>query len=130
MGRQGSKSALAILATGLLMAIANVAAARVAETPKTNVTVVVKDAETAQPISQAHLTLQFDEKEGRLSRTKHIAFSAKTNPQGRYKFTFIPMGTIRLIVTADRHQTFSKDFEITQPNQVIEVKLKKPQPVL
>jgi len=33
-------------------------------------------------------------------------------------------------VTAERHQTFSKEFELEKENQVIEVKLKKPQPLL
>jgi hypothetical protein len=35
-----------------------------------------------------------------------------------------------LIVTAERHQSFGQDFELEQDNQVIEVKLKKPQPLL
>lgn len=99
---------------------------------RTSVQVVVKDAETGQPINQAHLTLQFREpgSKVKLQRSKLLSFSAKTNPQGRCRFTGIPKGTIRLIVTAENHQTFGKEFELEQDNQVIEVKLKKPQPVL
>jgi hypothetical protein len=33
-------------------------------------------------------------------------------------------------VTAERHQTFSEEFELEKEDQVIEVKLKKPQPLL
>jgi hypothetical protein len=99
---------------------------------RTSVTVLVKEADTGQPISQAHLTLQFRESgdPSRLKLPKKLAFSAKTNSQGRYKFTDIPKGSVRLLVTADRHQSFGKDFEVTEDNQIIEIKLKKPQPLL
>lgn len=95
---------------------------------RTNLTVVVTDHETGKPIFQARLTLQFRERHQ--GRSKLIAFNAKSNLQGRYKFSLIPMETIRLIVTAEHHQTFSKEFAIQKTNQVIEIKLKKPQPLL
>jgi len=99
---------------------------------RTNVNVLVKDAASDQPIANAHLTLRFREPGGATPflRPKTFSFSAKTNPQGRYKFTNIPKGTIHLIVTAERHQTFGQDFELQQDSQLIEVKLKKPQPLL
>jgi hypothetical protein len=102
------------------------------EKGQTNLTVVVTDSQTSQPLNQARLTLEFIEPGDprKLKRSKKIAYSAKTNVQGRYKFPSIPMGTIRLIVTAERHQAFSKEFELEKENQVIEVKLKKPQPLL
>lgn len=97
---------------------------------RTSVQIVVTDAESGQPISQAHLTMQFNEpgNKYRLKRGRPVAFSAKTNPQGRYKFLDIPKGTIHLMVTADHHEAFGKDFEIEKDDQVVEVKLKKPQP--
>jgi len=94
--------------------------------PELSVTVVVNDAETGEAISQARLTLSF--KSGKLHHT--ISYGAKTNAQGRYRFTNIPKGTIRLLVTAERHQSYGKEFELEEDNQVIEVKLKKPQPQL
>ena len=98
----------------------------------TSVTVLVKDAETGKPISQAHLTLEFREPgdPAKLKRPKFLSYSAKTNPQGRYRFVDIPKGGVRLIVTAERHQALSKNFEIEQDNAVLEVSLKKPQPLL
>jgi uncharacterized protein (DUF58 family) len=98
----------------------------------TSLTVVVTNAETGQPINQARLTLEFTEPgdPAKLRRSKKLSYSAKTNTQGRYKFPSIPMGTIRLIVTAERRQTFSKEFELEKETQIIEVKLKKPQPLL
>jgi hypothetical protein len=95
--------------------------------PQFSVTVVVKDAEGGDPISQARLTLTFRQP-GKLHRT--VSYGAKTNPQGRYRFTNIPKGTVHLFVTADHHQSFGKEIELEEDNQVIEVKLKKPQPLL
>jgi hypothetical protein len=95
--------------------------------PELSLTAVVKEADTGDPVSQARLTLTFRQP-GKLHRI--ISYSAKTNAQGRYRFTNIPKGTIRLLVTADRHQSFGKEIELEEDNQVIEVKLKKPQPLL
>ena len=95
--------------------------------PGFSVTVVVKEADTGDPISQARLTLSFQ----RPGRFQHIiSYGAKTNAQGRYQFTEIPKGTVHLSVTAEHHQSFGKEIELEEDNQVIEVKLKKPQPLL
>jgi len=95
--------------------------------PEVSLTVVVKEADTGDPISQARLTLTFKQT-GRLHRT--VSYSAKTNAQGRYRFTNIPKETVRLLVTADHHQSFGKGIDLEEEGQVIEVKLKKPQPLL
>lgn len=123
---------LCVMAVGLLVAFPAVQAKGDESPDRTSVNVLVKDAETDQPIPNARLTLQFPEPGGvaRLKRPKMISYSAKTNPQGRYKFTRIPRGTIRLLVTADRRQAFGQEFEVDKDNQVIEVKLRKPQPLL
>ncbi|MGH9430046.1 MAG: carboxypeptidase-like regulatory domain-containing protein [Terriglobia bacterium] len=92
--------------------------------------IYVREASNEHPIFQARLTLQFNKHGGRLKKRGLIEYSAKTNPQGRYRFTDIPLGTIRLIVTATDHQTFSQEFQLTKTNQVINVKLKAPHPLL
>ena len=118
-------------AAAIFLAITQ-APARAESVEHTNLSIVVKDAETGQPINQARLTLQFREP-GKKLKPKlphHLSYSAKTNPQGRYRFTNIPKGTVRIIVTADQHQALGKDFELERDNQVIEVLLKKPQPLL
>ena len=118
----------------LLMVGGAVASARFGAAPapddRATLQIVVTDAETGQPISQAHLTLQFNEpgNKFKLKRARPTSFSAKTNAQGRYKFEDIPKGTVHLMVTADHHEAFGKDFEVEKDNQVLEVKLKKPQP--
>lgn len=134
MSRLTEKTRLAVRASwlaALLLATLQVQA-RAKDAERTSVNVLVKDAETGQPIQQAHLTLLFREPGKRLKPKlpHHISYSAKTNPQGRCKFLNIPKGTIRLIVTADEHQAFGKDFELERDNQLIDVALKKPQPLL
>lgn len=98
----------------------------------TTVHVVVEDAETGKPVYQAHLTLQFLEPQGkwRFKRPKTISYTAKTDLHGATKIEDVPLGRIRLIVTDPQHQTFGEDFEVKTENQVIKVKLKKPQPLL
>jgi hypothetical protein len=59
-----------------------------------------------------------------------VSYSAKTNPEGHYRFTGIPLGTVRLLVTSELHESYGKDIEIDKDNQEIDVKLKKPQPLL
>ncbi|MGO8733283.1 MAG: carboxypeptidase-like regulatory domain-containing protein [Terriglobia bacterium] len=95
--------------------------------PQANLTVVVKEADTGDPISQARLTLSF-QPPGRLRHS--VSYGAKTNAQGRYQFTEIPKGTVHLSVTAEHRQSYGKEIELEEDNQVIEVKLKRPQPLL
>jgi hypothetical protein len=99
---------------------------------RTSVTVLVTDAETGQPIPQARLTFQFREpgSKVKLKLPRSLSYSAKTNLQGRYRFVDIPKGTVHVIATAERHQSLGKDYEVEEDNQVIEVKLKLPQPLL
>lgn len=121
----GLRAGLALVACLVLPGLFAPASARAAE--ETDVHVVVKDAESAEPIFQAHLTLQFQEPR-KLKRGKGISFSAKTDKNGRCTFRHIPVGTVRLMVTAERHQSYGKEIEIEKENPVIEVKLRKPQP--
>jgi hypothetical protein len=98
----------------------------------TNLNILVKSVEDDKPIFQARLTLQFRMPGGvrRFKRSKLTTYSAKTNNQGRYTFTNIPKGSFHLFVTADNHQSYGKELELEQDNQLFEVKLRKPQPVL
>jgi hypothetical protein len=121
------RSRTCVLAGGLALLLSGVCKPQEKQPiPELSVNVVVKEADTGEAISQARLTLTF--KSGKLHRT--ISYGAKTNAQGRYRFTNIPEGTIRLFVTAERHQSYGKEIELEEDNQVIEVKLKKPQPQL
>lgn len=117
----------ALAAVGLALALIPPMANARKHPPLTNVTVLVTDAATHKPVFQAQLTLEFRDTRSRLGRD--ISLSAKTDVQGKYKFSFIPMETVLLVVTAPHHQSFGKQFQITQPNQTIEAQLKAPQPL-
>ena len=98
----------------------------------TSVIVIVKESDTGEPISQARLTLQFTEPGGpsRFGKARKVSYSAKTDTQGRYKFSEINKGTILLSITATGHQSFGKELQLEKNNQVFEIKLKKPQPLI
>ena len=98
----------------------------------TTVVVVVKESDTGTPISQARITLQFTQPSdvGKLRKSKKLAYSAKTDTQGRCKLMEINKGPIVLMVTADGHQSYGKQLQLERDNQVFEVKLKKPQPLI
>ncbi len=94
---------------------------------ETNLHVVVTDAASNEPVFQAQLTLQFQIPQ-RFRQPKWIAYSAKTDKKGKCTFRRVNKGPIRLLVTAEGHQSYGKQFEINKDNPVIEVKLRKPQP--
>jgi len=98
----------------------------------TNMTVVVKEYDTGEPISQARITLQFAEPGGpaRLGKKRKISYDAKADTQGRCKLVGINKGAIVLTVTAPGHQSYGKELQLEKDNQVFEVKLKKPQPLI
>jgi hypothetical protein len=103
---------------------------RLAAAEMTTVHVQVNDAKTGEPIFQAHLTLRYLVPGGFMRRSKVVSYTAKTDKNGKSRFPVVPMGTITLMVTAPDHKTFGKKFEITKDNQLIEVKLQKPNEVL
>ena len=97
-----------------------------------NLNVLVTSAENDKPIFQARLTLQFRMPGSalKMKRSKLTTYSAKTNNQGRYTFTNIPKGSFHLFVTVENRQSYGKELELEQDNQLFEVKLRKPQPIL
>ena len=98
----------------------------------TSMTVVVKESDTGQPVSQAHITLQFWAPGGasRFGRPEKIVYNAKTDTQGRCKFLSINKGNIVLTITAPGRQSYGKELRLEKNNQVFLVKLKKPQPLV
>ncbi|HEV2352559.1 MAG TPA: hypothetical protein VG028_22220 [Terriglobia bacterium] len=121
---------LGLMAVAWLVAFQNTA--RAGDEPRTNIHVVVTDWDTGKPIYQARLTLIFQEESStmKIKHSKPISYSAKTDLHGRCRFMDIPKGMVRLMVTAERHESYGKDTKIEKDNQEILVKMKKPQPQL
>jgi hypothetical protein len=119
------------IATNLLLfaSLNRSAYAQGANHEPTNVIVNVKEADTDEPVSQASVTLQFTEPAAFGLGKKHT-YNAKADAQGRCKLFGINKGTIVLMVTAAHHQSYGKELQLDHDNQVIEVRLKKPQPLI
>jgi len=101
-------------------------------TETTSITVIVRDYDSGRPISQAHITLEFFEPHGQTipRKPKKISYNTKTDTEGRCKLAGINKGPIVLTVIEPGHQTYGKQLQLQKDNQVFEVKLKKPQPLL
>jgi hypothetical protein len=118
---------IGLVAGAGLALVVLLAPSRVCAADDTNLHVVVSEAADGAPIFQAHLTLQFKIPQ-KFRQDKWISYSAKTDKKGQCTFRHITKGPIRLMVTAEGHQSFGKEYEIEKDNPVIEVKLRKPQP--
>lgn len=138
MGRQVQRTgrasavevfAAALVAAGLALAAAT-SPARAEESDLTNVNILVKEADTGEPIENAQITVRFKENPGKLKRARTISMTAKTNAQGKCKVPLVPKGTIKLLVTAERRQSFGREVEIEEDEPLIEITLRRPQPLL
>ena len=128
---KGLSLAIAFLLAGAAWARAAQSDDPPRESKEANVTVLVTSEKTGKPIRNARLTLRFG-KSGKKIRKglRRRSWSAKTNSKGSYRFTYVPKGRIVLLVTAENHQSLGKEFEVYDDEATIEVRLKKPQPLL
>lgn len=85
--------------------------------------VVLKD-DSGKPIRNAAVVLHPVGKKGKQMRS---GFELKTDLDGKTHFDGIPYGVIRVQVIAPGFQTFGNDYQITQANQEITIRLKRPQ---
>jgi len=123
--------ALAVMAG--LLGLAGGRALRADSPNLITVSVVVTDSQTGQPVNQAHLTLIFQtpkDPNNALKRSKMISYTSKTDAQGRCRFVNIPEGSVKLMVTEERHQAFGQAFDVNKDHSTLEVRIKPPQPLL
>lgn len=81
------------------------------------------DADT--PVENASVYLKYVE-ERKLRKDKKIELNVKTNREGVAHVPDAPMGKVLVQVIAEGWKTYGKWVEITEPRQVIKVKLEKP----
>jgi hypothetical protein len=84
---------------------------------------VVKDA-NGKPVRNASVVLHGVEDNGKQSKG---GYELKTDDEGKTSFEGVPYGKLRVQVLAPGYQTFGEDYDITQPQQNIVIKLKPPQ---
>ena len=85
--------------------------------------VILKD-DSGKPVRNAAVVLHpvgKNEKQGK------SGFELKTDADGKTHFDGIPFGLLRVQVIAHGFQTFGNDYQISQPNQEITIRLRRPQ---
>ncbi len=80
--------------------------------------------ENGKPVRNAEVVLHPVDKDGRQGKG---GLELKTDPEGRASCPAAPYGKMRVQVLARGFQTYGEDFEISQPQQEIIIKLKRPQ---
>ena len=106
----------------VLMLIAGLAAAADQKSAELKFT-VLKD-ENGKPVRNASVVLHPVDKDGKQGKG---GYELKTDAEGQTSFSAAPYGKIRVQVLARGYQTYGEDFEVTQPQHEIVIKLKRPQ---
>jgi hypothetical protein len=83
---------------------------------------VVRD-ESGKPIRNAAVVLHPVDEDGKQERG---GFELKTDPEGKASYDGIPYGKLRIQVLSPGFQTYGEDFDVSQPNMEITVKMKRP----
>lgn len=108
-----------LLATLLLFALA-----LQADDKSANLSFLVVKADNGKPVRNASVVLHPVRKDGKQGSG---SYELKTDPDGKASFAGAPFGKLRVQVLMPGFQTYGQDVDITQPNQEITIKLKRPQ---
>lgn len=85
--------------------------------------VIVRET-NGKPVKNAEVVLHFLDKEGRI---KQDSMELKTHDDGKADVPGIPYGKIRVQVIAHGYRTFGEDYQVSQAQMSITIKLQKPQ---
>jgi len=83
-----------------------------------------------KPVERASVIVRFVEGRSVIKFGKKIrtSWETRTSMEGVAKIPSLPQGKILIQVIAKGYQTFGQDFEITEEEKTIEVRLNPPQP--
>lgn len=111
---------------GVLALLGGMCAAQAAE--MTKLTVSVKN-DSGKPVDRAGVIVRFVQGRNYIKLGKKIrtTYELRTNQEGEASIPEIPQGTIRVQVIAKGYQTFGQDFDVTEAEKTIEIKLNPPQ---
>jgi hypothetical protein len=98
-------------------------ASKAAQSNRIRIEVTGGDGDT--PVENASVYLKYVE-ERKLRKDKKIELNVKTNHEGVAHVPDAPMGKVLIQVIAEGWKTYGKWVEITDPRQIIKVKLEKP----
>jgi hypothetical protein len=95
-------------------------------TPQSNrIRIEVTGGDADAPVENASVYLKYVE-ERKLRKDKKIELNVKTNREGVAHVPDAPLGKVLVQVIAEGWKTYGKWIEITDPKQIIKVKLEKP----
>ena len=60
-------------------------------------------------------------------KQERFGLQVKSSAEGKCEYDGVPYGKLRIQVLATGFQTFGQDYEITQPEQEIVIRMKRPQ---
>ncbi|HET9183061.1 MAG TPA: hypothetical protein VFP59_13065 [Candidatus Angelobacter sp.] len=78
-----------------------------------------------KPVKNAEVVLHMLDKDG---NEKQDGLELKTHEDGKTSSDGIPYGKVRIQVIARGFRTWGNDFDVSNPNMSVTVKLQKPQP--
>jgi len=97
-----------------------------AKTPQSNrIRIEVTGGDADTPVENASVYLKYVE-ERKLRKDKKVELNVKTNREGFAHIPDAPMGKVLVQVIAEGWKTYGKWMEITDPRQIIKIKLEKP----
>ncbi|MCC7155601.1 MAG: carboxypeptidase regulatory-like domain-containing protein [Bryobacterales bacterium] len=100
-----------------------------ADPPMTNLRIEVKTL-SDKPIERASVIVKFVEGRSiiKFGKQIHTSWQMKTNQEGVAKIPPLPQGKILIQVISKGYQTYGETIQVEEPEKVVEVKLKPPQP--
>ena len=104
------------------VAVCNISAAADEQTSNVHFS-VVRDY-NGKPIRNASVVLHPVNRKGQQERS---GLQLKTDAEGNTNFDGVPYGPLRIQVLVPGFQTYGEDFQISKPDTLITVKLKRPQ---
>jgi hypothetical protein len=107
----------------IVLAIAATTAAKQKHVPLSTVSFLVVRDENGKPIRDAAVVLHPVNDAGKQERG---GFELKTDPDGKTSYDGVPYGKLRIQVLAKGFQTYGEDFDVSDPNLDITVKMKRP----
>jgi hypothetical protein len=108
----------------LLLAAALAMPALAAPKSYSNVKVLVVKDSNGKPVRNASVVLHPVDKNGHQDKG---GLELKTDSDGKTGMDGIPYGKLRIQVIAPGFRTYGQDFDITQPEHEITIKLQRPQ---
>jgi len=90
----------------------------------TTLTIEVKN-NAGKPVPQASVIVRFVKGHSviKLGKSIRTEWELHTNEEGRAKIPPIPQGTIMIQIIAKNYQTFGQNFEVSDEQKTIEIKL-------